>query len=60
MAASRLGHPSTTRLPYMACGARSLVDWTWTFVLEDMGNDETRLLLRCRGKGRPYPQTTPD
>jgi len=29
----------------MACEARSLVDWTWTFVLEDMGNDETRLLF---------------
>jgi hypothetical protein len=30
------------------------VDWTWTFVLEEDGDGGTRLLLRIRGRTRPW------
>ena len=50
---------STTHLP--ASGRERLgasIDWAWTFILADTGNGGTRLLLRVRGRTRPWWLTT--
>lgn len=30
-----------------------MVDWTWTFMLEPVGADATRLHFRCRARAGP-------
>jgi hypothetical protein len=46
---------STTHIPRSwreRLGAR--VDWTWTFVLEEVGTESSRLIFRCRGIASPW------
>jgi hypothetical protein len=46
---------STTHVP-AAWRARlgASIDWAWTFTLDDSGDGGTRLLLRVRGRTRPW------
>jgi hypothetical protein len=46
---------STTHLP-ASWRARlgAAIDWSWTFILADTGDGGTRLLLRVRGRTRPW------
>ena len=47
---------STTHLPasWRARVGGTAVDWSWTFALADTGDAATRLLLRVRGRTRPW------
>ena len=45
---------STTHLPKSwrdRYGAR--LDWTWSFFIDDLGGDRSRLIFRCRGNAAP-------
>lgn len=35
------------------------LDWTWAFVLDDLGSDKTRLIFRSRGRAGPWWVATP-
>ncbi len=46
---------STTHLPLawrQRWGAR--LDWTWAFILEDLGDDRSRFVFRVRGRAAPW------
>ena len=30
------------------------IDWTWAFVLDDLGNGKTRFIFRSRGRTGPW------
>jgi WS/DGAT/MGAT family acyltransferase len=46
---------STTHLPAAwRARLRASIDWTWTFTLADTDDGGTRLLLRVRGRTRPW------
>jgi hypothetical protein len=45
---------STSHLPLSWRRRGAAVSWTWTFVLDDLGDEQTRLIFRCRGVAEPW------
>jgi hypothetical protein len=45
---------STSHLPMSWRRHGAQLEWTWTFVLDDLGDGQTRFVFRCRGVAQPF------